>query len=131
MITLDTSALVALLLESDPHHEAMVARLRDERPPFLVPEPVLAELDYLLSRRVGPHAIVPFFADAVAGYWKLMPIAPYLQRVAELVVRYADLPLGVTDAGVVALAEAHGGRVLTKDRHLYVLSKEGSIEVVA
>ena len=42
MITLDTSALVALLLESDPHHEAMVTRLQDERPPFLVPEPVLA-----------------------------------------------------------------------------------------
>lgn len=34
-----------------------------------------------------------------------------LPRIRELVSRYADLPLGVADAAVVACAERNGGRV--------------------
>jgi len=130
MITLDTSALVALLSKRDAHHQRLKDLLGHERPPFLVPEPVLAELAYLVETRVGPYAMVPFLADAASGYWKLTPVAQHLKRMSELVLRYADLPLGLVDAGVAAVAEANGGRVLTLDGHFDVLAREGRLVVV-
>jgi predicted nucleic acid-binding protein len=49
-------------------------------------------------------------------------------RIRELVVRYANLPLGAADASVVACAERAGGLVLTLDqRDFSIVSKEGRI----
>jgi predicted nucleic acid-binding protein len=49
----------------------------------------------------------------------------------ELVVRYADLPLGFADASVVACAERRRAAVLTLDRrHFDVVAAEGTIRVV-
>jgi predicted nucleic acid-binding protein len=48
-----------------------------------------------------------------------------------LIGRYADLPLGLTDAMVVACTERNGGRVLTLDRrHFGVVAGEGTITVL-
>lgn len=51
-------------------------------------------------------------------------------RIAALVQRYADFPLGFVDAAVVACAERHGGRVLTTDfRHFGAVAREGTISL--
>jgi predicted nucleic acid-binding protein len=52
-------------------------------------------------------------------------------RVRTLVRRYADLPLGLVDAAVLACAERNGGRVLTLDwRHFGVVARVGRITVL-
>src|SRR4051812_9172253 len=64
---------------------------------------------YLLARGVGAGAEAAFLRSFGAGF--LTPVAlglADLGRAAELVERYADLPLGGTDACVVALAERLG-----------------------
>ncbi len=50
-------------------------------------------------------------------------IGPDWQRIRELVERYADLPLGGTDASLIAIAERLGStRVATLDRaHFHVI----------
>jgi predicted nucleic acid-binding protein len=72
----------------------------------LVPQLVVAEVAYLLETRLGPDAEIRFLGDLAAG--NLIPEPVHARdwiRIAELVARYRDLPLGTVDASVVAAAE--------------------------
>ena len=52
-------------------------------------------------------------------------------RVGALVDRYADLPLGFSDAAVIACAERHRGRVMTLDRRAFdVVGREVSLTLL-
>jgi len=53
-----------------------------------------------------------------------------LARIHELVARYADLPLGVADAAVVACGERSGGRVLTLDRDFTIVGREVPLTIL-
>jgi len=116
VITLDTSAILALLDADEPAHGLVVGALDAERPPFLVPAAILCEVGYLVQRRLGSEAIDAFLADLTEGQLAYDGAADDLGRIRSLVARYADLPLGVADAAVVACAERSGGRVMTLDR---------------
>ncbi len=75
-------------------------------------------MSYLLGTRVGVDAEVRFIGDLAAGNLIPEPVAaPDWLRIAELVARYRDLPLGTVDASVVAAAERlEIGDVATLDR---------------
>ena len=52
-------------------------------------------------------------------------------HIGGLVIRYASLPLGFSDAAVVACAECTGGQVLTFDRRDFVVvAREATITLV-
>lgn len=70
---------------------------------------VITEVSYLLATRLGAEAEVRFLGDVASGALTPLDVgaADWL-RIAELVARYADLPLGTVDASVVAAAERHG-----------------------
>jgi uncharacterized protein len=71
-----------------------------------MPTLVVAEVTYLLGTRLGWEAEVRFFGDLASGDLVLEPVhAADPVRMAELVARYRDLPLGTVDASVVAAAE--------------------------
>lgn len=60
----------------------------------------------LAERRRGTRAGLAFLADVRAGLFTLLEsTSADLDRIAELVATYADLPLGMVDASVIALAE--------------------------
>jgi len=131
VITLDTSAILALLDADEPAHEQVVRALDAERPPFLVPAAILCEVGYLVQRRLGSEAIDAFLADLAEGQLTYDSAAPDLGRIRSLVARYADLPLGVADAAVVACAERSGGRVMTLDRRDFdVVSREITLTLI-
>ncbi|MEW5989777.1 MAG: PIN domain-containing protein [Chloroflexota bacterium] len=131
MITLDTSAVVALLDADEAAHERVVEALRDERPPLLVPAAILCEVGYFVQRRLGTTAIAAFLEDLGEGQFRYDPGETDLVRIRELVVRYADLPLGVADAAVVACAERSGRRVMTLDRRDFeVVGREVALTLV-
>lgn len=68
---------------------------------------------YLLEQRSGTHSEARFIAALAAGDLLLEPLTPDdLQRVHELILKYADLPLGAVDASVVAVAERLGARAI-------------------
>lgn len=124
MILVDTGPLVAAGdLDARIHH-ACVDALSQASPPRLVPGPVIAEVCYLLAREVGTGAEAAFLRSFRTGFLTPVDLRPEdLERAAELVERYADLPLGGTDACVVALAERYGvTQVATIDvRHFHVV----------
>ncbi len=61
--------------------------------------------------------------------WNSSPSA-YLERVARLVDQYVDLPLGATDASVIALAERHGqDTIATLDRRHFSVVRSASVSV--
>ncbi len=59
----DTSGLVALVNRADRAHAAVREVVSREREPLLVPDLVVAEVDYLLLRMVGREAEELFLAD--------------------------------------------------------------------
>jgi len=67
---------------------------------------VITEVVYLLATRLGDDAEVRFLGDLASGNLIPEPVAASdWLRIAELVARYSDLPLGTVDASVVAIAE--------------------------
>ena len=129
MITLDTSALYALINRRDTHHERIRRAFITDRGPYLVPVGILAEVTYLIERRIA-HALDPFLADLESGAFTLDCGLDDVARVRQLVSRYADLPLGYADAAVIACAERRGQRVLTLDAHFDVVAQEGAFTVI-
>jgi len=72
----------------------------------VVPTLVITEVAYLIAARLGTNAEVRFLGDLAAGAFAVEPVGPSdWLRIAELVSRYRDLPLGTVDASVIATAE--------------------------
>jgi hypothetical protein len=80
--------------------------------------------EWRCHERLDGGAWLTFLEDVVTGAYRVEPSTPAdLARCHELQVQYADLPLGVVDASVVALVERLGERaVATLDhRHFSVV----------
>ncbi len=130
MITLDTSALLALFNRADRHHEAATTALEADRGPYLVPAGILAEVTYMLEARHGTDMLDSFLADLESGAFAFHCGEHDLARIRALVRRYQDLPIGFADAAVIACAEGNDGQVLTFDRRDFdVIAREATISV--
>jgi predicted nucleic acid-binding protein len=71
-----------------------------------VPSLVITEVTYLLGTRLGAESELPFIGEFAAANLIAEPVAPAdWMRIAELVARYRDLPLGTVDASVIAASE--------------------------
>jgi hypothetical protein len=91
---------------------------------LIVPSLVVAEVSYLIGTNLGPAAELDFFRMLQHRRFRIEPVTgDDLVRITELVERYADLPLGGTDASVVAAAERLGfDTIATLDhRHFKVV----------
>ena len=96
-----------------------------------MPQLVIAEVAYLIEKRLGWNAEVRFLGDLAAGNLLTEPVlAGDWMRIAELVARYRDLPLGTVDASVVALAERLAVRtVATLDRRHFTVVRPKHVAV--
>lgn len=100
--------LVAAADRTDPHHDTCARLLDDEPEPLTTTGMVLAETGYLLDRDLGPQVEALLYQSIIDNELHVEALTREdWQRVHELVVGYADLRLGGTDAGLVALAERH------------------------
>jgi predicted nucleic acid-binding protein len=102
----------------DRHHAACLELLETDPGPLIVPLLVVTEVAYLIGTRLQPEAEVRFLGDLASGALNGEHVEPSdWMRIAELVWRYRDLPLGTVDASVVATAERLGLTTLaTLDR---------------
>ncbi|KLL09641.1 type II toxin-antitoxin system VapC family toxin [Protofrankia coriariae] len=106
MIVVDTGPVVAVANRKDDHHRQCVDLLQNFPGPLLLPAPLLSEIGYMLFSRAGAKAEANFLRDVADGVYELAPVTPAdAHRAADLVERYASLPLGTADAFVVAVAE--------------------------
>lgn len=118
LVVVDTGPLYAVVDEDDADHARCRAVLEDPRYRFVVPALVVAEATYLVGRRLGATIEAQFLRGMEAMDIEA-PAPNDWRRIAELVERYADFPLGGADASVVALAERLGATgIVTLDvRH--------------
>lgn len=124
MIVVDTSAVFSALDRSQRRYDRVSSFLETSRERLILSPFVLAELDYLLTRRVGDHAALDFLRDVEDGAYLLAGIAQEDVAASRRVIeRFDDLRIGVADASIVILAARYGtDRVLTLDeRHFRAL----------
>ena len=120
----DTSGLIAYFDGSDNHHYPVRVALEAEPGPLIVSPFVLAELDYLLASRGMTREELAALVELATGAWELAQFdAGDLRAAHDIIIRYGDQPVGLTDASVVVLAARYQtSRVLTLDhRHFGVL----------
>ena len=98
--------------------------------PLIVPTLVITEVVYLIASRLGWQAETRFLGDLAAGEMSLEPVdRKDTLRIAELVARYHDLPLGTVDASVIAAAERLGvTEVATLDLHHFTVVRPHHVE---
>jgi uncharacterized protein len=130
MLTLDTSALYALLNRADPDHVAVTSARNADPGPYIVPAGILAEIADIVENRLGLHVLSGLLADLASGTYDVHCGEEDFRQIDALMRRYHDLPLGYADALVATCAEKHAGRVLTLDDHFWILAREGKITVV-
>ena len=105
----DAGPLYAYVDADDRHHRSSMELLQSHPGPLVVPTLVITEVVYLVATRLGTRAEILFLGDLAAGSFLVEPVAAAdWLRIAELVGRYRDLPLGTVDASVVAAAERLG-----------------------
>lgn len=124
MIVLDTSGLLAAIDSSQRRHPGARRALESDPGPLLLSPFVLAELDYLLSTRVGIEAERALLREVAEGAYRLESFgADDVHKAADLIERYRELGIGLADASVVVIAGRAGtNRILTLDeRHFRAL----------
>ncbi len=100
----DTGPLYAALDADDAAHQRSLVALRRTDLRLVIPTLVVAETSYLAGKYLGAAAESAFLAG-LAQFEVQAPSPEDWPRIATLVARYADFPLGGTDASVIALAE--------------------------
>lgn len=131
LVVLDTSALFAALDRGQAHHESVLAALRPYAGTFVLPVTTLAEIAHFIERDLGSRVTSAFVRDIVRGAYELDCGLNDWPRIQALVDRYADMPLGVADAAVIACAERRKAVVATLDhRHFRAVAREGLIELL-
>lgn len=105
MLVCDTSVVYAALDITELDHAACTELLRSAGG-VVIPAPVLVELDQLGRSRGIPNVTVAVIESIRDGSVLIAPtdLGGY-ERIQELVVRYADFPLSLVDAAVIAVAE--------------------------
>lgn len=114
----DTGPLLAAFDINDRDHARCRDFLAEAREPIVVPAPVVVELEWMTTTRVGPAGFDHFLADVESGavLVESLTVADYA-RIRVLLRRYADVPLGLVDASVVAVCERLGERKLATLDH--------------
>ena len=109
--------MVALLNRSDAVHEA-AATVYSQQGRVLLPQTVLAEVAYLVGREAGAAAVVAFLRGLPASRFRLVALTDSdVERVADILDRYADSRIDFVDATVMSISERYGiSTILTLDQ---------------
>jgi predicted nucleic acid-binding protein len=116
VILVDTGPLVALFDPRDPQHDRCRGVLAGIREPLSTTVPVLTEVFHMLTPdSQGAARLRDFIAEQGLTVWFLD--GESLLRAFELMEQYADHPMDLADASLIAAAERLATRrVFTVDR---------------
>jgi predicted nucleic acid-binding protein len=117
VIIADAGFFYALADADDAWHRRALRALPTQDEGWITTWPVLTEATHLLTRWIGTDAAQALLRDVATGgiaVWQWA--APQTERLANLMERYASLPMDLADGSLVLLAEHLGhGRILTTD----------------
>ncbi len=118
MIVLDTSPILASFDKRDPMHEQVQQVFRDIEEPLITTPLVLAEVDFLVTSRLGINAGIDSLIELAAGKFEISHFGhQQIRQAIPLMEKYKDLGIGLTDASLAVLAnECDTQTIFTLDR---------------
>jgi len=121
VIILETSGVLAAPFPDQRDHASARAALEAADGPLVLSPFVLAELGYFVAGRAGVDIEQRLLADVAAGAYTLASFGSAdVAAASEVIARYADLGLGLTDASLVVLADRFDtDRILTLDHRRF------------
>ena len=117
MIIVDTSYWLALANKNDQYHELVLNKTQNINDTLITTWPVITETCHMLLRRLGVNAQIKFIQNitSVCDVFELQK--KHLNHCAALMLKYKDLPMDLTDASLVVLAEElNEGKILSTDK---------------
>jgi predicted nucleic acid-binding protein len=124
-VIVDTGPLVALLNRRERHHAWVELLLRDQAPPLLTCEAVLAEAAFLL-RRIDPGARALMTLLERGAVRLAFRLDEHHEQVARLMTKYASVPMSLADACLVRMTETSSRvTVMTFDADFHVYRRNG------
>ena len=134
MTLTDAGPLIAIIDADEPDHDACLAALDELDLPLVTTWPAFTEAMYLLARAGGTVGQRALWRLVQTGRLMVSDLSPSaVTRSARLMDQYADTPMDLADATLVALAEETGHRrifALDSDFHGYRIRGRQRFEVV-
>lgn len=122
----DAGPLYAVVDADDDDHERCLEILQRRDLDLVVPALVVVEVTYLVGRRLGPAAEAAFLRGLISLEVE-GPTPDDWLAIADTVARYADFPLGGTDASVAVLADRlDTDLIITLDRRHFAAIESSS-----
>lgn len=123
MTLADAGPLIAIIDADEPDHASCMDALDQLTLPLVTTWPAFAEAMYLLARAGGIRAQRALWRLVSTDRLVVADLSPSaVDRSARLMDQYADRPMDLADATLVALAEERGDRrifTLDTDFHIY------------
>ena len=134
MTLTDAGPLIAIVDADEPDHDACLAALDELELPLVTTWPAFAEVMYLLTRAGGIAGQRALWKLVHTGRLVVADLSPTaVGRSARLMDQYADTPMDLADATLIAFAEEAGLRrifALDSDFHVHRLRGRQRFEVV-
>lgn len=134
MTLTDAGPLIAIIDADEADHQNCLSTLNEIVLPLVTTWPAFTEAMYLLGRGGGIEGQRALWRLVQNGRLEIGDLSPAaLERSAFLMDKYADLPMDLADATLVAFAEEHGHRkvfTLDSDFHVYRIRGRQRFEVV-
>lgn len=134
MTLTDAGPLVALIDADEADHEICALALHALPLPLLTTWPAFTEAMYLLGRAGGAAGQQALWKLNISGRLDIAELSrAALQRSAALMAKYADRPMDLADATLVALAEERGERrifTLDSDFRIYRIHGRTHFEII-
>jgi uncharacterized protein len=130
----DAGPLIAIIDADEPDHHVCLEALDQVSLPLVTTWPAFTEAMYLLARAgglTGQRALGRLVHSERLAVADLSPSA--VERSAKLMDQYADRPMDLADATLVALAEEQGHRrifTLDSDFHVYRIRGRQRFEII-
>ncbi len=124
MIIADTSGLLAFFNSKEPQHDSVKETVATTPNPLIISPYVLAELDYLISTRLGVNFELTVLQELSSGAYQIESLTTQdIAACVGVIEQYSDQNIGIADASLVVLAEKYATTsILTLDvRHFGVI----------
>ena len=127
MTLVDAGPLIAIIDADEPDHQKCMATLDYITVPFVTTWPAFTEAMYLLGRAGGIRAQQALWALVRTNRLVIADLSSSaVDRSARLMEQYADVPMDLADATLVALAEERSDRrIFTLDQDFQVYRFRG------
>lgn len=112
-LVVDAGVLIASQSRREPHYAEVGELLSTWPGPIATTQIVLAEVDYMLTTKVGVDAELRLLDDVVEQRLHAEPLSDdEMRRAVEVIARYRDLEVGLADASLVVLAARYRTRTI-------------------